>query len=515
MYAWSGWHVTVRRKLLEYRKSLSFDGTSRLESEFMDRRSFLRTAAAAALAPKLAAASAPPNIVYILADDLGWGDLRCYNPESRIPTPNLDRLASQGIRFTDMHSPSAVCTPTRYGIMTGRYCWRSRLDKGVLNGYSPSLIEEGRQTAPGFLRAAGYRTSGVGKWHLGLGAQDRTDYQAALHPGPIDRGFDYYYGIPASLDMPPYLYFENDRVVEQATASTPNTGGPDPSGAYWRGGPIAPSFRMEEVLPLLTRKSVECIREAGARPKQPFFHYFAMPAPHTPWMPTAQFRGKSGAGDYGDFVVEVDDAAGQVLRAIEETGQASNTLVIFASDNGARWTRDMIARYGHRANAGWRGMKADIWDGGHRIPFLARWPGRIRAGASTGELGCLTDFFATTAGLLGRKVTHNTAEDSFNLLPLMTGKSSRSPREAVVHHSTLGMFSIRDRNWKLVLGHGSGGFTEPITVKSRPGDPPGELYDMSVDPGEARDLYSERPQEVARLTKLLQRYRAEGRSRPG
>ncbi len=479
----------------------------------MNRRTFLQTAAAAAL-PAGAAAATRPNIVYILADDLGWGDLRCYNTASRIPTPTLDRLAGQGVRFTDMHSPSAVCTPTRYGLLTGRYCWRSAMKSGVLNGYSPSLIEEGRPTVMSFLKSEGYQTSGVGKWHLGLGRQARTDYEAPLRPGPADKGFDSYFGIPASLDMPPYLYFENDRVVEQPTATTPNTGGPDPSGAYWRGGPIAPGFRMEEVLPTLTGKSVECIQAAGAQTKQPFFHYFAMTGPHTPWMPTAGFRGKSEAGEYGDFVVQVDDAAGQVLRAIEETGQAGNTVVIFASDNGARWTPEMIARYRHRSNAGWRGMKADIWDGGHRVPFLARWPGRIRPGSTSAEIGCLTDLFGTVAGVLGTRLPRDGAEDSFNLLPLMTGKASRSPREAVVHHSSQGMFSIRDRNWKLVLGHGSGGFTPPVKVETKPGDPPGELYDMRTDPGETRDLYTERPDVVKRLTGLLERYRAEGHSRP-
>ncbi|MEO8027530.1 MAG: arylsulfatase [Bryobacteraceae bacterium] len=477
----------------------------------MDRRTFLATATAAAL--PLAGAAKRPNIVYILADDLGWGDLGCYNAKSQIPTPNLDRLAGQGVRFTDMHSPSAVCTPTRYGILTGRYCWRSPMKKGVLNGYSPSLIEEGRPTVASFLKSAGYQTSGVGKWHLGLGKVARTDYQAVLRPGPVDKGFDSYFGIPASLDMPPYLYFQNDRAVEQPTATTPDTGGPDPSGAFWRGGPIAPSLRMVDVLPTLTRKSVECILAAGKKTEEPFFHYFAMTGPHTPWMPTPEFRGKSRAGEYGDFVAQVDDSVGQVLRAIEDAGQSANTMVVFASDNGARWKPEMIAKYNHRANADWRGMKADIWDGGHRIPFLARLPGRIPAGSTTAGIGCLTDFFGTVAGLLGRKLPHDAAEDSFNLLPLMTGKSAKSPHEAVVHHSSQGMFSIRDAHWKLVLGHGSGGFTPPVTVETKPGDPPGELYDMQKDPGETRDLYTERPDVVSRLAKLLARYQSDGRSR--
>jgi arylsulfatase A-like enzyme len=239
-----------------------------------------------------------------------------------------------------------------------------------------------------------------------------------------------------------------------------------------------------------------------------------MTGPHTPWMPTPEFRGKSDAGEYGDFVAQVDGVAGQILRALDETGATANTLVIFASDNGARWTPEMIARYRHRANANWRGMKADIWDGGHRIPFLARWPGKIRAGSSTGEIGCLTDLFATAAGVTRAELPRDAAEDSFNLLPLMSGKATRSPREAVVHHSALGMFSIRDRSWKLVLGRGSGGFSLPKKIDPKPGEPVGELYDMQADPGETRNLYAQHPDVVARLTRLLERYQAEGRSRP-
>jgi arylsulfatase A-like enzyme len=477
----------------------------------MNRRTFL--GAAAALPMTLRAAAKSPNIVYILADDLGWGDLRCYNRDSKIATPNLDRLAGQGVRFTDMHSPSAVCTPTRYGLLTGRYCWRSAMKSGVLQGYSPSLIEEGRPTVPSFLKAAGYRTSGVGKWHLGLGTLARTDYTAPLRPGPADKGFDYYFGIPASLDMPPYLYFENDRAVEQPTSSTPDHGGPDPSGPFYRGGAIAPHFVVEDVLPTLTRKSVEVVRDA-AKSRQPFFHYFAMTGPHTPWMPTPEWRGKSAAGEYGDFVEQVDDAVGQVLRAIDDAGQSANTLVMFASDNGSRWLPSMIEKWGHRSNANYRGMKADIWDGGHRIPFLARWPGKIKPGAVSGEIGCLTDLFATVAGALGKSLPRDGAEDSYNLWPLLAGKTAKSPREAVVHHSSQGHFSIRDRDWKLVVGHGSGGFTAPVEVKSKPGDPSGELYDMRQDPGETRDLYAERPDVVARLTALLERWQKDGRSRP-
>lgn len=478
----------------------------------LDRRSFSKALGVALLSPSQAPMERP-NIVYILADDLGWGDLRCYNPESRIPTPNLDRLAEEGMRFTDVHSPSSVCTPTRYGILAGRYCWRSSLKSGVLQGYSPNLIEPGRATVASLLKKAGYYTGCIGKWHLGLGDQPQTDYSRPLRPCPNDHGFDYFFGIPASLDMPPYLYVENDRAVEQPTAHTPGNGGKDPSGAFWRAGAIAPSLKMEDVLPTLTRKSVDFIRTHARRRKQPFFLYFAMTGPHTPWVPLKAFRGKSGAGEYGDFVVQVDDSAGQVLRAIEEAGAAGNTLVMFASDNGARWTPGQIEQYRHRANAHWRGMKADIWDGGHRIPFLARWPKRIKAGCVSSELGCLTDLMATVADLNGIELPRNAGEDSFSQLPAMLGRTGK-PRAAVVHHSSMGMFSIREGPWKLVLGRGSGGFSQPKKILPKPGEPEGELYDLARDPSETRNLYSERRDVVARLTALLEKFKAEGRSRP-
>ncbi|MBV9085696.1 MAG: sulfatase-like hydrolase/transferase, partial [Acidobacteriaceae bacterium] len=243
-------------------------------------------------------ASETPNIIYVLADDLGWGDLDCYNPDSAVPTPNANRLASEGTRFTDMHSSSAVCTPSRYSILTGRYCWRTRLQRGVLNGYSSNLIEPGRMTVPSMLKHAGYYTAGVGKWHLGLGDADPTDFSKPLRPGPLDHGFDYYFGIPASLDMDPYLYFENDRVVQAASSYTP--GAKEPRGYFWRPGACAPDFKFDAVLPELAKKAVTLIRRYGSGP-QPFFLYFAMPSPHTPWVPIPKFRGVSKAGDYGDY----------------------------------------------------------------------------------------------------------------------------------------------------------------------------------------------------------------------
>lgn len=456
-----------------------------------------------------------PNIVLILADDLGYGDLTCYNPKSGIATRSLDRLAGEGVRFTDMHSPSAVCTPTRYGLLTGRYCWRSRLQRGVLQGNSPNLIEEGRLTLPSLLKDRGYYTAGVGKWHLGLGSRNHTDFDQPLSPGPREHGFDYYFGIPASLDMAPYLYFENDRVVERATARTPGSGGTIPRGAFWRAGAIAPHFDIGEVMPTITGKAASIVKERAAR-KSPFFLYFPMTGPHTPWMPRASFRGKSTAGEYGDFVAQIDDSVRQVLDAIEDGGIRDNTLVLFASDNGAYWTPDEIARYGHRANNGWRGMKADIFDGGHRVPFLARWPAMVKAGQTCDDLGCLTDVVATTADLTRTKLPKDAAEDSFSLLPAMTGTHrGRGPRrESVIHHSSQGMFSIREKRWKLITGRGSGGFTKPVSVTPAPDEPAGELYDMSRDPAETGNLYEKEPKVVKRLTTLLEEAKTAGRTRP-
>jgi arylsulfatase A-like enzyme len=469
----------------------------------MQRRDFCRLLGAAPLAAR--AATSPPNIVYVLADDLGWGDLGCYNRASAVPTPNADHLASQGVRFTDMHSPSSVCTPTRYGILTGRYCWRSPLKKGVLWGYSPSLIEPGRMTVASMLKARGYSTAGIGKWHLGLGSRDRTDYAQPLRPGPLDHGFDYYYGIPASLDMDPYLYFENDRAVEQPTAQTP--GSKDPRGVFWRAGAMAPGFRFEDVLPTLVDKATAYLRRPH---RQPYFLYLALPAPHTPWLPTKAFEKRSQAGIYGDFVAMVDAMLGRVLEAVDPR----NTLVIFTSDNGAHWNDVDKALFAHRANANWRGEKADIWDAGHRIPFIARWPGRIKAGGASSELGCLTDLMATAAAITGATLPSDSGEDSFNLLPALLGQPHNPIREAVVHHSSEGMFAIRRGKWKLELGLGSGGFTPPVHLDPKPGEAPGQLYDIEADPAENTNLFAKRPEIVAELTALLERYQRQGHSRP-
>lgn len=475
----------------------------------MNRRQFLLSFAAAT-GGGAAAGKRLPNIVYILADDLGWGDLRCYNPETAIPTPNADRFAAEGMRFTDMHSASAVCTPTRYAILTGRYCWRTSLKKGVLWGYSPNLIEKGRLTVPEMLRRQGYYTAGVGKWHLGLGEGEKTDYSKPLQPGPRDHGFDYYFGIPASLDMDPYVWFENDHVLEQPTSHTP--GQNQPRGVFWREGPIAPKFDIPQVLPTIAGKAESIIRERAGR-QQPFFLYMALTAPHTPWLPLKEYQGRSKAGIYGDFVAQVDAVLGKILKTLDETGEARNTLVVFTSDNGADWKEEDKQKFAHRANANWRGEKADTWDGGHRIPFIARWPGAIPAGSVSSQLGCLSDLMATAAAITGFKPPRDAAEDSYNLLPALRNEAKAPIREAIVHHSNLGIFAIREGTWKLIFELGSGGFSTPQHVDPKPDGPKGQLYNLENDPAESKNLWLERQDTVRKLTALLERYQRQGYSR--
>jgi arylsulfatase A-like enzyme len=482
----------------------------------LGRRAFLASsvAAVALLAGSGLEAARPaprrPNIVLILLDDFGIGDSRSYNPWSAIPTPNIDRLAQEGMRFSDMHSSSAVCTPSRYSILTGRYCWRSRLKSGVLDGTGTNLIEEGRLTLPGLLRNAGYHTAGIGKWHLGLGSGEKADYSKPLRPGPIDHGFDYYFGIPSSLDYPPYLYFENDKVVEPPTSHTP--GSKEPRGVFWREGAIAPDFQMEAVVPTLTDKAIEVVRTAP--PNKPFFLYFPLPSPHTPWVPLPEYKGKSGAGDYGDYVVETDAMIGRLLDAVEVRGARDNTIIIVTSDNGADWKPEDEARFAHRANASWRGEKADAWEAGHRIPFIIRWPGRVKPGSVSGEIGSLTDIMATIAGALDLPLPDDAAEDSFNLLPALEQTKHSPVRSTIVDHSLQGLFTIREGKWKLVAGLGSGGFTLPKTAEPAPGGPAGQLYDLNADPREEHNLYDRHPEIVSRLTAFLVDLQRSGRSRP-
>jgi arylsulfatase A-like enzyme len=486
-----------------------------------NRRDFLKliglNAAALATPRWLSAATSSkdkPNIIYILADDMGYGDPHCNNPDSKVPTPNMDRLAAQGIRFTDAHSGSSVCTPTRYGVLTGRYCWRTKLQKGVLGGFSPVLTEPGRLTVAALLKQHGYRTGCIGKWHLGLDwptkdskapaqAGENVDFSKPIRGGPVELGFDYYFGISASLDMPPYAYIENDRIVGNPTERQPKWGAV-------REGAKDPDFKFVEVLPTLTKKAVEYIESQVRKAlDKAFFLYFPLNAPHTPVVPAEFVKGRSKAGDYGDFVAEVDWTVSEIMKTLDQHKIADNTLVILTSDNGS--TNKVMTEYDHRPNGQWRGRKSDIWDGGHREPFIARWPARIRPGTTSDETIWLGDLMATCAAIVGADLPNAAAEDSFNILPALLGEKLDKPiHEAVVHHSIDGIFAIRQGQWKLVLGRGSGGWDG----KGSPNDPPGQLYDMENDPGEMDNLYTKRPEIVERLTALLEKYKKDGRSRP-
>ncbi|MEM8484319.1 MAG: arylsulfatase [Bacteroidota bacterium] len=459
--------------------------------------------------------ASPPNIVLILADDMGYGDPGAYNPASKIPTPGIDRLAQEGMRFTDAHSPSAVCTPTRYGVLTGRYAWRTSLKSGVLWGYSPNLIDTARVTVASLLKEAGYTTGGVGKWHLGLGTGDSTNYFAPLHPNPADHGFDYFYGIPASLDMQPYVYFQNEKVIEMPTAEVEASAHRrQEGGGFWRGGPVAPAFEHVDVLPEITEKSVSFI-EAQASSDDPFFLYVPLSAPHTPWLPTAPFKDKSGAGYYGDFAAQVDASVVDILEALDAQGFTENTIVIYTSDNGAHWYPDDIATFDHLANLTLRGQKADIWEGGHRVPFVVRWPGTVDAAAVNDVLTTHTDLLATFAAVVGTTLPDDAGEDSFNMLPAWLGQGVAEPiRPAAIHHSLDGMFAIRKGPWKLIEGRGSGGFTQPQRITPAAGEPAGQLYNLDTDPTEATNLYLDEPAVVADLQALLDQARQDGKTRP-
>jgi len=485
----------------------------------------------AAASPAFAAER--PNVVVILCDDLGYGDVKANNPAGRIVTPHMDRIAREGVRFTDAHTPSSVCTPTRYGLMTGRYPWRTRLQRGVLGGLSPRLIEPGRETIASFLKKRGYHSAVIGKWHLGMDwallpgkavselsietpAQvTNVDFTAPIKNGPTSVGFDRYFGISASLDMVPYTFIENDRVTVAPTLTRSFPMHPPHPGEA-RTGPTAPGFEVENVLPEFTRQAVRYIDER-AKSGQPFLLYLPLASPHTPIAPNKEWVGRSGLNLYADFVMETDWAVGEVLAALDRNGIARDTLVVFTSDNGCspQARIEELAAKGHAVNGALRGHKADLFDGGHRVPFFVRWPARVKPAVSD-QLVCLTDVFATVAEINGTKLPDATAEDSFSFLPVLLGRGP-SARDAIVHHSISGAFAIRAGEWKLMLAPGSGGWSAPLDPDAvKQGLPDTQLYRIGGgDLAEARNLYREHPEVVARLNGLLEKLVADGRSTLG
>lgn len=461
--------------------------------------------------------SKAPNIIFILADDMGYGDVAALNEACKIRTPNLDRIVRQGVAFTDAHSSSSVSTPTRYGILTGRYNWRSHMKKGVLNGYSKALIPAERTTIPAMLKRKGYETACIGKWHLGWNWNNiekgagAVDFSKPITHGPTTLGFDYFYGFCGSLDMPPYVYVENDRPTTADVGEIEAGKG----FGFWRKGKIGSDFSHEDCLPNLTRRVVSYIGEKS-KEERPFFLYFPLPAPHTPILPVKEFQGKSGLNAYGDFVMMVDWVVGEVMKAMEANGITENTILVFTTDNGCSPQAKFpeLEAKGHFPSYVYRGHKADLFDGGHRVPCLVQWPGRVKP-HSVDQTVCLTDFMATFAALTDQQLADNEGEDSYNLLPLLLKKKyKKTIREATVHHSIDGSFTIRQGDWKLLLARGSGGWSAPRPGADK-GLPAVQLYDMKTDPGERRNVYAEYPEVVSRLTELLRKYIREGRSTPG
>lgn len=481
-------------------------------------------------------AAEKPNIVFILADDLGYGDLGCYNMDSKIPTPYLDQLASEGMRFTDAHSPSSVCTPTRYALLTGRYAWRTRLQRNVLGPWDKPLIAPDRLTVGKLLQQHGYATACIGKWHLGQNysttdgkqpiggaknALSNVDFTQPITDGPMTRGFDHYFGTIVP-NYPPYCFIKNDRTVGNPSILAKG-------GNFNIPGPMVPGWKLENILPEMTRHAVQWVEDT-AKTQKPFFLFFSLTSPHYPVVPATEFIGKSKAGQYGDFVHQTDWSIGQVLDAIERNGIADNTLIIFTSDNGSEVTGevkpgvyDRVQQFGHRSSGELRGAKRDAWEGGHRVPFIARWPGKIESGSESKETMCHADFIATVAAILGKKLPDNAGEDSVSILPVLFGEKLTAPiREATVHHSAKGKFAVRQGEWVLITApSGDDNLTngEPMWLKSERGytehSQPGELFNVREDLSQRQNLYTEKPEIVIKLTLLLGKYVQDGRSTPG
>ena len=475
-------------------------------------------------ASALAKENNTPNIVFILADDLGYGDVSCLNENGKIPTPNIDRISKSGVTFTDAHSSSAVCTPTRYGILTGRYNWRSWLKQGVLGVYDKPLMDPDRTNMASMLKQKGYQTACIGKWHLGWSwpttdnespnnksEENNLDYSRPITEGPLDVGFDYYFGTDVP-NYPPYCFIENRNTVGIPSVYYSEHPYPD-----CRPGIGIPDWKMEDILPTLQQKAIEYISKASKQSK-PFFLYFPLTAPHTPIAPAKEFKGKSRLNAYADFVLEVDHVVGEILNTLEKTNSEANTIVVFASDNGCSPNADFpfLTSHGHYSSYIFRGTKADLFDGGHHIPCLVQWPAKIKIPHTVSQTICLNDFMRTFAEITGYRLADNEAEDSFNLLPAILNPGyNKTIREATISHSINGSFTIRKGDWKLLLAAGSGGWSSPKPDKEEEGLPPVQLYNLKNDPSEIENLQAINPEVVQKLTALLKKYIEEGRSTPG
>lgn len=474
-----------------------------------------------------------PNIVMILADDLGYGDLSCYGA-TKVQTPNIDRLAEQGMRFTDAHSPHAVCTPTRYALLTGRYAWRTWVKHRCVWSDDPLLIGADRLTLPKLLQSADYQTACIGKWHLGFGSpesagwdpQKGPDYNRPLKPGPLECGFDYFFGIP-HVGQHPHVLIENHRIVghdskdpieiildprNRTRSSYLDRQNVTPRHEF-TGGEAA-LYQHENLAVRLTEKSVDWIER---QQQEPFFLYFAPRNVHSPLKPHPRFAGKSKIGVYGDFILELDWSVGEILKALQRKGFADNTLVLFSSDNGGVQKGHRPARVvdydGHKANGPLRGQKTEVYEGGHRVPLIARWPGKIQAGTENDAFVSLLDVMHTTAALVGKSLPDDAAPDGYSFLhELVRGNAAGPVRNQLVMNANddNGYWAVRQGDWKLILGrHGGGSIGPPHPVDKT--TPAGQLYNLSTDLGESNNVYDQHPEIVSRLTALLEEVRTEDR----
>lgn len=476
------------------------------------------------------AAEDHPNVVLVLADDMGYGDVSAYNPDSKIPTPHIDRLAREGMKFTDGHSSSGVCTPTRYSLLTGRYHWRTHLQKGVLGGFSRPLIDQDRLTLGGLFGQNGYHTACIGKWHLGMDwplkdgevANDdgnfskpfddvsRVDYTAPIQNGPADVGFDHFYGISASLDMFPYVWIHDRLPTEVATETK----------AFHRPGPAGKDFEAIDVQPGIIDHTIEYIGQRAEPAKQgkPFFAYVPLAAPHTPIVPTPEWQGKSGINPYADFLRQIDADMGRLLAALDKHELTDNTIVIFTTDNGCspQAKFDELLKAGHNPSHIYRGHKADLYEGGHRVPFLVRWPSKVKAGSGSDQLVGQCDFMSTFAELLGTKLPAHAGEDSVSFLPALLGTDDKTIRSSLISQSINGSFAVRDGQWKLALCPGSGGWSYPRPGRDNESElAEFQLYDLSTDPGEKTNLVEKHPERVTRMKAAMEKAIARGRTTPG
>lgn len=485
-----------------------------------------------------------PNILFILADDLGYGDVACYNEESRIPPPHLDQLAKEGMRFTDAHSPSTVCTPTRYSILTGRMAFRTGMRSVFVGVQGPSLIAQDRLTLPQMLRDKGYSTACIGKWHVGMtffneqgdtikdrgvkGVQE-IDYTRTIPDGPIHRGFDQFFG---TVSCPTtdwlYAYVDGDRIPIPATQLLDKSQLPKhPYANDCRRGMVADNFDHEEVDLVFLEKSKTFLEQhVQNTPERPFFLYHSMQAVHLPSFPADQFKGKTDSGPHGDFIFEMDYIVGELLQSLERLGLDENTIVVFASDNGPEvpTVLDMRKTYQHDGARPWRGVKRDQWEGGHRTPFIVRWPGKVAANTTSNQMISLTDIMATCAEITGTEIPGTAAEDSYSILPILMGTQGDEPIRQYLLEQTISLaMSIREGHWKYLDHKGSGGNNydrpgewgmSPYKIADTDPDAPGQLYNLENDPGETTNLYSQYPEKVAQMKAKLDEFVKRGRSAP-